>query len=101
MKDLFYILKDKKPIPTDSTTAMENYSIEKRKVAKDKIGDILISTVFLGIDHAFDNGPPVLFETMVFGGGLDEEMERYSTWEEAEAGHAAMVEKVKKALKKP
>lgn len=33
----------------------------------------------------------VTSETMVFGGPLDAEMERYSTWDEAVAGHAAMV----------
>jgi hypothetical protein len=30
---------------------------------------------------------------MVFGGPNDEEQERYSTEEEAKAGHAAMVER--------
>lgn len=28
-----------------------------------------VSTVFLAIDHAFGDGPPVLYETMIFGGG--------------------------------
>ena len=53
-----------------------------------------VSTVFLGIDHNFGEGKPLLFETMVFGGKLDEETERYSTWEEAVEGHNHMVEKV-------
>lgn len=54
-----------------------------------------VSTVFLGIDHSYGCGdePPVLFETMVFGGPWHEEMERYCTWEEAAAGHARWVEK--------
>jgi len=56
-----------------------------------------ISTVFLGVDHSFGDGKPILFETMVFGGELDEEMERCSTWEEAEIMHQAMCEKVRKA----
>lgn len=51
-----------------------------------------VSTVFLGIDHGFGmSGPPVLFETMVFGGKLDESQWRYSTWDEAAAGHKAVV----------
>jgi len=62
-----------------------------RVVAKTKIGDANISTVFLGLDHSFVAGKPLLFETMVFGGPHDEEMERYSTWEEAETGHKQMV----------
>ncbi len=32
---------------------------------------------------------------MVIGGQLDGEYESYSTWQEAEAGHERMVEKVK------
>jgi hypothetical protein len=64
------------------------------------IGEVRVSTVFLGIDHAWE-GPPLLFETMVFGGPLDEEMERYSTWEEAERGHAVMARRVLAALDQP
>ena len=57
--------------------------------------DIKVSTVFLGLDHNYGEGKPVLFETMVFGGAHDGEMERYTTWEEAEEGHKRMVDKVK------
>jgi len=56
---------------------------------------VLVSTVFLGLDHSFGEGPPLLFETMVFGGLLDQEMNRYFTWDEAEKGHREMVQKVK------
>ena len=68
-----------------------------RRVAQDDINWVSVSTVFLGIDHGFGHGPPILFETMVFGGVLDQEQERYATWEEAEAGHAAMVVRVKES----
>jgi hypothetical protein len=66
-----------------------------RRIARDEINGVTISTVFLGIDHGFGYGAPVLFETMVFGGELDQEQERYTTYEAAEAGHAAMVARVK------
>ena len=57
--------------------------------------EIVISTVFLGLDHNFfDEGPPILFETMVFGGLLDQETERYATWNQAVRGHDQMVRKV-------
>lgn len=47
-----------------------------------------VSTVFLGVDHQFGDGPPLLFESMVFNSDrFDGDMIRYSTWEEAEAGH--------------
>lgn len=52
-------------------------------------GGVDVSTVFLGINHNFfDNGPPVLFETMIFGGSQDQEYQiRSSTWDEALAAH--------------
>jgi len=51
-----------------------------RTVARTDIDEgVRVSTVFLGIDHSFGRGGPVLFETMVFGGEYDQEMERYRT----------------------
>ncbi|PZR71766.1 MAG: hypothetical protein DLM66_00060 [Candidatus Dormiibacter spiritus] len=67
---------------------------EERTVQKTRVGDTRISTVFLGLDHGLGDYPPILFETMVFGGPLDGEMDRYSTWDQAEAGHEQMVERV-------
>ncbi len=54
-----------------------------------------ISTVFLAFNHNFDEGPPLLFKTMIFGGKYDQEQWRYTTWEEAEKGHQLAVNKVK------
>jgi len=31
-----------------------------RRVASDDVGDVNISTVFLGLDHAFGGGQPIL-----------------------------------------
>src|SRR5580704_18065197 len=61
--------------------------------------EVRVSTVFLGIDHRFGGvGPPVLFETMVFRGpgrrgrmGVGDDMWRYASWDDAEAGHKAAV----------
>lgn len=58
-----------------------------------------VSTVWLGLDHQHGNGPPLIFETMVFTHGRDNDdhdrrlgdevyAERYSTEAEARAGHA-------------
>src|SRR6266481_6098484 len=70
---------------------------ECRRVAKERIGDSEISTVFLGLDHNFGaEGPPVLWETMVFGGKLNGEEDRCGgSREQAEAMHQAMVQRVK------
>lgn len=55
-----------------------------------------VSTVFLGLDFGSGDGPPLIFETIVFlsnqdFGSLD--MGRYFTEDEAKAGHEAMVKK--------
>jgi hypothetical protein len=63
------------------------------------VAGIEVSTVFLGLDHRFfGDGPPLVFETMVFGGPLNGEMERYGSWAAAEAGHKRWVAKVFPAL---
>jgi hypothetical protein len=71
---------------------------QDRTVKKDKITshgvDVTVSTVFLGLDHNWGDGPPILFETMIFGGERDEYQERYSTWGEAEEGHQRAIELV-------
>jgi hypothetical protein len=47
-----------------------------------------VSTVFLGLDHDLSgNGPPILWETMVFGGPLDGHTDRYTSLAAALAGH--------------
>ena len=71
-----------------------------RAVARTEIRpDPIVSTVFLGMGHAYGLGPPLLFETMVFpDGDLWDEHERYTTWAEAEAGHQAMCDRVRVVL---
>jgi len=59
-----------------------------------------VSTVFLGLDHRFfGDGPPIVFETMVFGGPMTDAQSRYSSWDDAETGHKVIVRKVRAALK--
>jgi hypothetical protein len=72
----------------------------RRRIARTEIAPgVWVSTVFLGLDHAMpDEQGPVLFETLVIGGPLDDTMLRYRTYDEAEAGHASMVEAVEKAI---
>lgn len=78
------------------------YETHDRHVAHDTIGDAEVSTVFLGIDHNFiESDPPVLWETMIFGGGeeFDLYQHRYCTREAALAGHAEAVALVTKRWK--
>ncbi|MCJ7828738.1 MAG: hypothetical protein MUP81_03235 [Dehalococcoidia bacterium] len=90
-----YILDGHRPIiEKDLLTWGKWIETADRKVARTEIGQVKISTVFLGLDHQFGEGEPLLFETMVFGGKYDQEQERYSTWDEAEKGHKKWVKKV-------
>lgn len=74
---------------------------ERKRVAFDDVGDLAVSTVFLGLDYTFGFGDekPALFETMVFKNpgfdSQDEYTERYATKEEALKGHKEIVEKIK------
>ena len=88
MKHL-YVLRGHEPMAVTGPFqwAKEFYQRDPH-VAKTVIGDITISTVFLGIDHRFGaEGPPLLFETFVFGGWDHGSCLRSSTWDEAEAYH--------------
>lgn len=91
---------------------------EYTRVAQTTVGDYWISTVWIGLNHNFGDGPPLIFETMVFNKSFpdqpplselfnsdverpeftnwtDLDMRRYSTEEEALLGHEEMVEKVR------
>jgi hypothetical protein len=76
------------------------YAGDARRVAFDQVGPgIEVSTVFLGIDHRFGgDGPPIVFETMVFDDYGGNEMVRYCTWDAAVAGHAETVAKLKERI---
>ena len=68
----------------------------KRVLRQDRVGEILVSTVFLANDHNFmEEGPPILWETMIFGGEHDQYQERYSSREAALEGHEKALQLVK------
>lgn len=88
-----YILNDEHeaiPIPDLMEWAEWFESPEHRRVAETRRGPVWISTVFLGLDHSFYEGPPILFETVIFGGIMDQYQVRCSTYAEAEAQHKAV-----------
>lgn len=69
-----------------------------RRVGWTEIGwGRIVSTVFLGINHNFGSGPPLLFETAVFtpktdlNDGTWDILQRYSTWPDAVEGHERAV----------
>jgi hypothetical protein len=98
----YYRLEYKTPVPCSSVLewaqAMEGMN---RQVAEAFVGPFRVSTVFLGLDHAFLYGPPLIFETMVFRCNADQSVadwsgedfqERCSTWDEALEMHARGME---------
>jgi hypothetical protein len=62
--------------------------------------EVRVSTVFLGVDRRlWGDGPPLLFETMIFGGPLNENQWRYASRDDALTGHAAAVRKARVVAK--
>jgi hypothetical protein len=97
---LLYILDGQTPVSTEDPEKWGQWmQTANRKVASTEINGMLISTVFLGIDHAFNPGDPsLLFKTMIFADKETPHREfcrRYSTWAEAQAGHVQACEMVK------
>jgi hypothetical protein len=125
-----YVLQGKTPVAIDPGDPAGHlrwakwFNTADRHVAKETICGKRVSTVFLGIDHGFDpDGPPILFETMVFAelpedeknktiempdgtlhtyryeiGEIDGYTRRYSTWEEAAYGHRETVEMIRRMM---
>lgn len=89
----YYVLKDKVAVGTNDVNEWVGmFERDERSVALTELPDgIRVSTVFLGLDYSFGDGPPLLFETMIFGGKHSDYVDRYSTWQQAEAGHAVAV----------
>lgn len=100
-----YILKGKKPVAEpDILKWGARFASSSQNVAKTTVGEYLVSTVFLGIDHNWSpSGKPILFETMVFVSPKSKRKRnkfsdiqyRYRTWDEAECGHRRVIRLVK------
>jgi hypothetical protein len=93
MENLYFILDGKNAVEEKDIIQwaewFERSAKDGSRVVKftELPNNVRVSTVFLGLNHQwFPEGPPLLFETMIFGGGNDYQ-ERYATWEEAEKGH--------------
>lgn len=95
-----YYNRDGIPITDDEFKQLFD-DMRYRRVARTKVVDAAepmksydVSTVWLGINHSLDYvGPPLIFETMVFTEGSDEDdaCTRYPTEHLAREGHAAVV----------
>lgn len=101
MSEKYILAEDgKTPVQCDDLMQWAHWMEDNRdlrKIAFTKVPGGRVSTVFLGLDHNFSDGEaPILFESMHFADGswADLACDRYSTYEEAIAGHWRMVEEV-------
>lgn len=85
--------------PMELLTWAKLFESAERRIGQNIIGYVEVSTVWIGLDHNMSGcGPPLIFETMVFGGPHDQWQARYATLAEAEAGHAVVVAAIKAGL---
>lgn len=86
--------ENKKTIPCDLMEWSQRFEDQDgRRVEWTEIDKFDISTVFLGLDHNYFGGRPLLFETMIFDpDGNDVYMRRCSTWEEAQGQHLSALD---------
>lgn len=93
---LYTLDENGEPVPCDDILKWSEWYGADRTVANDVIDNlVIVSTVFLGIDHSFSrDGAPLLWETRVFEGPLDGETHRYTSHEAALSGHAEMMARV-------
>ena len=103
---MYYLLDEDGETPIKTTVDEWAVAFEDgdRVVEKTKFeNDIVVSTVFLGLDHSslVEDSDPVLWETMVFD--LPSEIaHRYTSLKDAKEGHkdaCALVEDILKNLK--
>lgn len=94
---MYYALINNEPVKVSLEYFIENKMHDI--LFRDKINDVIISTVFLGLDHNHNqSGKPILFETMIFGGAHDEYMERCSDYKTAIKMHRTGLELVISSL---
>ena len=97
--DCFYLLdNDGIPYVVKDLDEWGRGLFDQRRVAETIVGDARVSTVFLGLDHGCGDDPPVLFETMVFGGVHCGLMKRYTSLKAAKEGHELFTQIVSGAL---
>lgn len=85
-----------------SPLSREEFFTKKSDEAYSRIGwtslsdddEEFVSTVWLGINHAFGPGKPVIFETMAYYDNDWQECRRYTDEKDAKKGHAEMVAEV-------
>ena len=61
LDDMLYVLEKRNPKPEPDVVKWgEWYETADRQVCLDKVGETTVSTVFLGMNHAYFAGPPAV-----------------------------------------
>ena len=95
-KSRYYLVRGKTPVPCTLEDWIQDFG-NISPVARDTVGTITISTVFLGMDHHWRNdGAPLLFETMIFDDSPHGRRWRYPTYEEAEKMHQQIADAIRR-----
>jgi hypothetical protein len=104
---------DKDRLAIEKLLTDKGYKIVKQEMTPD--GRYWVSTVWLGLDHSWSGGTPIIFETMVFSGKKDRwyelggkrvytrndhEQIRYCTEEQAIKGHERLLKQYSQKEKK-
>jgi hypothetical protein len=86
---------------SDGTVTPANGMQTDRWQLKDEVGGYRVSTVFLSLDHSFDEGDPILWETMVFPMASFDDLycARYRSADAAIKGHARVVEALRTGIR--
>ena len=88
---------DRQGQPITQAQWVARFAEDHRRIAEDEFVldgvEIMVSTVWLGLDHQYGGGPPLIFETMIFGlgGEWQDWTARYSTELQAIEGHGLAV----------
>lgn len=98
MLDTYILNRLGEPVVCSDLLEWARWMAGNQTLARTELPRATVSTVFLGVDHRMGSkGPPVLWETMIFtqkgstADGLDQEQWRYTSREDALAGHSRAV----------
>lgn len=80
-----WILDGHTPVKVDGDTWYEWYmtSPDEHKVAMEWIGEVCVSTDFVGLGELSATVPTLMYQTIVFGGPLDRTATYHDTWDDA------------------
>lgn len=100
-KGPYYVLIDCKPTKCSWSAWLFSTTEQSRYLSRWQTGGVIVSTIFTGVDYSLGTMiPPLLWETRINGGPMNDKWQRYATAEAARNGHRKWVRKAKQALQK-